>query len=102
MRRRRRRRRQHTRLRGRRAFTRGGPPKPSPRPPQQVEQLRRQEAELQTLRAASEKHAADDAASAALAEELKAARAELAALKQARVAEPDTHDYSEAETRDLY
>ena len=77
-------------------------PKTSPLPPQTVEQLRRQEAELQVLRAASERHAANDAANAALAEELKAARAELAELKQARAAEPDTHDYSEAETRDLY
>ncbi len=84
------------------AFNPDALPKTSPLPLQTVEQLRQQEAELRVLRAASEKHAANDAANAALTEELKAARAELAELKQARAAEPDTHDYSEAETRDLY
>jgi type I restriction enzyme, R subunit len=77
-------------------------PKTSPVPPQTVEQLRQLEAELQALRAAAEKQAARDAANAVLAEELKAARAELAELKKARATEPDSHDYSEAETRDLY
>jgi len=84
------------------AFNPDALPKISPLPPQTVEQLRQQEVELQALRAANEKHAVNDAANAGLAEELKAARAELAELKAARAAEPDTHDYSEAETRDLY
>lgn len=37
-----------------------------------------------------------------LDEALKQARAELAAVKAANAATPDTHDYSEAETRDLF
>lgn len=37
-----------------------------------------------------------------LDEELKRARAELAAIKRANGATPDTHNYSEAETRDLF
>ncbi|MBS1720436.1 MAG: DEAD/DEAH box helicase family protein [Armatimonadetes bacterium] len=37
-----------------------------------------------------------------LDEELKKARAELAAIKKANAATPDTHNYSEAETRDLF
>ena len=38
----------------------------------------------------------------ALDEELKRLRAEVAAAKQAAAAQPDTHDYSEAETRDYF
>ena len=34
--------------------------------------------------------------------ELKQLRAELATVKQANTAQPDTHDYSEAQTRDLF
>lgn len=37
-----------------------------------------------------------------LDEELKKARAELEAIKKANAATPDTHNYSEAETRDLF
>lgn len=37
-----------------------------------------------------------------LDEQLKKARAELAAVKKANEATPDTHNYSEAETRDLF
>lgn len=37
-----------------------------------------------------------------LDEELKRARAELAAIKKANEATPDSHNYSEAETRDLF
>lgn len=39
---------------------------------------------------------------AALDEELKRLREEFAAAKQANAAQPDTHDYSEAETRDYF
>lgn len=39
---------------------------------------------------------------AALDEELQRLRAEVAAAKQANSAQPDTHDYSEAETRDYF
>ena len=39
---------------------------------------------------------------AALDEELQRLRAEVAAAKQAAAAQPDTHDYSEAETRDYF
>lgn len=38
----------------------------------------------------------------ALDEELKRLRAEVAAAKKAAAAQPDTHDYSEAETRDYF
>lgn len=38
----------------------------------------------------------------ALDEELKRLRAEVAAVKKAAAAQPDTHDYSEAETRDYF
>ena len=39
---------------------------------------------------------------AALDEELKRLRAEVAEAKKANAAQPDTHDYSEAETRDYF
>src|SRR5262249_48993368 len=39
---------------------------------------------------------------AALDDELKRLRAEIALAKQAAAARPDTHDYSEAETRDYF
>jgi len=38
----------------------------------------------------------------ALDEELKRLREEVAAAKKANAAQPDTHDYSEAETRDYF
>ncbi len=37
-----------------------------------------------------------------LAEELKRLRVEVAAAKQVAAAQPDRHDYSEAETRDYF
>ncbi len=40
--------------------------------------------------------------SASLDEELKRLRSEVAEAKKAAVAKPDTHDYSEAETRDYF
>ncbi len=38
----------------------------------------------------------------ALDEELKKLRAEIAAVKKANINQPDTHDYSEAQTRDVF
>jgi type I restriction enzyme R subunit len=74
-------------------------PKYSPVPPQTMTQLQRladQLAEKDTRLAAllSDKSAIDD--------ELKRLREEVAAAKAANVAQPDTHDYSEAETRDYF
>lgn len=64
---------------------------------------------LQKLATQADELAARDAAlaaaqqkSAALDEELARLRAEVAAAKAANTATPDTHDYNEAETRDLY
>ena len=66
---------------------------------QTVEQLRTLEA---SLRDRDEKLAALLADKNALDEELKVARAEVAAAKKAASATPDLHDYSEAETRDSF
>ena len=66
---------------------------------QTVEQLQQLEA---ALRERDEKLAAILADHAALDDELKRLRAEVAAAKKAAAARPDTHDYSEAETRDYY
>lgn len=67
------------------------------------------QAALQKLAALAEELAARDAAlaaarqkTAALDAELAQLRAEVAAAKAANTATPDTHDYNEAETRDLY
>ncbi len=74
-------------------------PKASAAPSQTAEQLLRLESDL---RARDEKLAALLADRSALDEELKRVRAEVAAAKQAASAQPDTHDYSEAETRDYF
>ena len=74
-------------------------PKPSAAPKQTAEQLQRLEAEL---RERDEKLAAVLVDRAALDDELNRLRAEVAAAKQASKAQPDTHDYSEAETRDYF
>lgn len=68
-------------------------------PVQSAEQLQRLEAEL---RERGEKLAALLADRNTLDEELKRLRAEVAAARQAAAAQPDTHDYSEAETRDYF
>ena len=66
---------------------------------QNAEQLQKIQAQL---------HERDESLTALLAdksaldEELKRLRAEVAAAKKAAAARPDTHDYSEAETRDYY
>ena len=73
--------------------------RPTPAPRQTAEQLQQLEA---GLRERDEKLAALLADKTALDEELKRLRAEVAAAKQAAAAQPDTHDYSEAETRDYF
>ena len=54
------------------------------------------------LRERDEKLTALLADKSALDEELRRIREEVAAVKSANAAEPDTHDYSEAETRDYF
>ena len=74
-------------------------PKTTPGPSQTAEQLQRLEA---GLRERDEKLAALLADKSMLDEELQRLRAEVATAKQAATAQPDTHDYSEAETRDYF
>ena len=64
-----------------------------------AEQLQELEAKL---RERDEKLSALLADKSALDEELKRLRAEVAEAKKASAAQPDTHDYSEAETRDYF
>ena len=66
---------------------------------QTLEQLQKLEA---NLRAKDEHLSVLLADKAALNEELKTVREEVAATKQANTAQPDTHDYSEAETRKAF
>jgi type I restriction enzyme R subunit len=80
-------------------FDPGRLPKPGPSPRQTAEQLRQLEAQL---RERDENLAVVLADRTALDEELKRLRAEVAEAKKAAVAQPDTHDYSEAETRDYF
>ena len=74
-------------------------PKPGESSKQTTEQLRKLEADL---RARDEKLATIFADRAALDSELVRLRAEVEAAKLAASAQPDTHDYSEAETRDYF
>jgi type I restriction enzyme R subunit len=74
-------------------------PKPGAAAQQSAEQLQRLEA---TLREQDEKLAALLSDKNALDEELKRLRAEVAAAKKTAAAQPDTHDYSEAQTRDYF
>lgn len=74
-------------------------PRPAEAARQTAEQLRALEA---TLRERDEKLAALLADKSMLDEELKRLRAEIAKAKQTAAAQPDTHDYSEAETRDYF
>ncbi len=71
-----------------------------------AEQLQKLAASLKEqddqLKAAQASHATIAAEKAALAAELHKLQAEVAAAKQANTAEPDTHDYSEAETRQAF
>lgn len=74
-------------------------PKTAPVPKQTIEQLQKLETQL---RDRDEKLSTVLADKNALDEELKQLRAELAAVKEASVTQPDTHDYSEAQTRDIF
>ncbi len=74
-------------------------PKAAPVPKQTVEQLQQLEIRLHEK---DEKLAGLLADKAALDEELLRLRAEVAEAKKAATTQPDTHDYSEAETRDYY
>ncbi|MPZ43227.1 MAG: DUF4145 domain-containing protein, partial [Betaproteobacteria bacterium] len=74
-------------------------PKPAPAAVQTAEQLQRLEASLHER---DEKLAALLSNKAVLDEELQRLRAEVAAAKKAAAAQPDTHDYSETETRDYF
>jgi type I restriction enzyme R subunit len=74
-------------------------PRSAPAPGQSAEQLQQLEA---CLRERDEKLTALLADKATLDEELTRLRTEVAAAKQAATAQPDTHDYSEAETRDYF
>lgn len=68
-------------------------------PQKTAEQLQKLEADLH---ARDEHLSAVLADKAALGEELKKLREEMVAIKAANTAQPDTHDYSEAETRKLF
>jgi type I restriction enzyme R subunit len=81
------------------AFDANALPKTAPLPKQTIEQLQTLEV---GLRERDEKLSALLADKSALDEELKRLRAEVAEAKKASVAQPDTHDYSEAETRDYF
>jgi len=68
-------------------------------PKQTVAQLQKLETELSDR---DEKLSILLADKNAIDDELKRLRAELIAIKQANTVQPDTHDYSEAQTRDLF
>ena len=74
-------------------------PKGAAAPKQTAEQLQQLEA---SLRGRDEKLAALLADKSALDAELTRLRAEVAAARTAAAAQPDAHDYSEAETRDYF
>lgn len=74
-------------------------PHPGRAQKQTAEQLLRLEAQL---RERDEKLAVLLADKSSLDEELKHLRAEVAEARKAAAAQPDTHDYSEAETRDYF
>jgi type I restriction enzyme R subunit len=74
-------------------------PKAAAVPLQTLEQLKKLEA---GLRERDEKLSVLLSDKTALNEELKALREAFAAAKKANLAQPDTHDYSEAETRDYF
>ena len=81
------------------AFNADALPRPAAVARQNAEQLQQLEA---SLRERDEKLAALLTDKSALDEELKRLRAEVAAAKKAAAAQPDTHDYSEAQTRDYF
>jgi type I restriction enzyme R subunit len=67
--------------------------------PQTLDQLQRLETEL---RERDEKLSVLLSGKATLDDELQRLRAEVAAARQAAAAQPDTHDYSETQTRDYF
>jgi type I restriction enzyme R subunit len=81
------------------AFDARALPKPTPVRGPTAEQLQQLEADL---RERDEKLAVLLADRTTLDEELARLRAEVAAAKKAAAAQPDTHDYAEAETRDYF
>ena len=81
------------------AFDPAALPRPAATEQQTAEQLRTL---AEGLRKRDEKLATLLADKGALDEELKRLRAEVAKAKKAAAAQPDTHDYSEAETRDYF
>ena len=81
------------------AFDPAALPRPAAATHQTAGQLQALEARL---REKDESLAALLADKAALDEELKRLRAEVAAAKKAAAAQPDTHDYSEEQTRDYF
>jgi type I restriction enzyme, R subunit len=74
-------------------------PRPAAAPQQTAEQLRALE---EGLRERDERLSVLLADKGALDEELKRLRTEVTEARKAAAAQPDTHDYSEAETRDYY
>lgn len=74
-------------------------PQATPVPRQTVEQIKKLDEEL---KAKDEKIIELGTARAAADEELARLRAEIAEIKARNTAQPDTHDYSEAETRDYF
>jgi type I restriction enzyme, R subunit len=80
-------------------FDAGAVPKSAPIPKQTIDQLQQLDA---GLRERDEKLTALLADQSALDAELRRLRAEVAEAKKASSAPPDTHDYSEAETRDYF
>ncbi len=81
------------------AFNAAALPKATPAPTQTADQLQRLEA---GLRERDERLAALLIDKSTLDDELKRLRAEVATAKQEATAQPDLHDYSEAETRDYF
>ena len=81
------------------AFDPGALPRPTQEAAQSAEQLQALETRLSEK---DENLAVLLADKTALDEELKRLRAEVAEAKKAAAAQPDTHDYSEAETRDYF
>jgi len=81
------------------AFDPNALPKTTPLPKQTIEQLQRLETEL---RERDEKLSALLADKTALDAELTRLRVEIAESKKANTAQADTHNYSEAETRDYF
>ena len=81
------------------AFDPNALPKTTPLPKQTIEQLQRLETELQER---NEKLSALLADKSALDFELTRLRGEIAEAKKANTTQADTHNYSEAETRDYF